>query len=113
MSGQSYQTSNPEVSSDDKLWVILCFLIPLVLPVITLFLADKKDRPFIKYHTIPTLLLGLAEWIVAAILAMIPFVGCAAPLLYIINVYYALQANKGAPVDIPFITNFAKAQNWM
>ena len=113
MNQQPYQTPSPEVSSDDKLWVILCFLIPVILPVITLFLADKKDRPFIKYHTVPTLILGLIEWVVAAILAMIPFVGCIAPFIYFINIYFAFQANKGAPVEIPFITNFAKSQNWM
>ena len=102
-----------DVSSEDRLWVLLCFLLAPLLPLITLFLDDKKNKPFIKYHTVPTLILGIAEAIVATILGMIPIVGCFTPLLYIINVVYGVKAYKGVNTDIPVITNFAKQQNWL
>lgn len=104
-------TPAPEVSSDDRLWVLLEFLIPL-LSIITLFMVDKKDRPFIKYHTVPTLLLGIAEGIVAIILGFIPIIGCFTPLLWIINLIYGLRANKGVYTDIPVLTNLSKGQGW-
>jgi uncharacterized membrane protein len=104
--------TTPEVTSDDRLWVVLCFLIAPLLPLITLFLDNKKDRPFIKYHTVPTIILGVVEGILIAILQFIPIVGCIAPLIWIINVIYAIKANKGVNVDIPVITKFAQGQGW-
>jgi uncharacterized membrane protein len=104
--------ATPEVTSDDRLWVVLMFLLAPILPLVTLFLDNKKDRPFIKYHTIPTLILGVVEGIFVAILSWIPVVNCIAPFVWIINIIYAVKANKGVNVDIPVITNFAKGQGW-
>jgi uncharacterized membrane protein len=103
----------PEVTGDDRLWVVLCFLLTPIFPLITLFMDSKKDRPFIKYHTVPTLIFGVVEGIVVAVLSWIPVVQCIVPFIWIINVIYALKANKGVKVDIPVITQFAKDQNWM
>lgn len=103
---------SPEVSNEDRLWVLLCFLLTPLLPLITLFLDDKKDKTFIKYHTVPTLILGIAEVIVMGVLSFIPVVNCFVPLIYIINVVYGIKAYNGANTDIPVITNFSKQQNW-
>ena len=43
----------PVVTGEDRLWVVLCFLFTPLFRLITLFMDDKKNRPFIKYHTIP------------------------------------------------------------
>jgi uncharacterized membrane protein len=102
----------PEVSSEDRLWVLLDFLLAPLLPLITLFLDDKKDKPFIKYHNVPTLILGVAEGIVVGILTLIPIVGCFAPLIYIINIVYGVKAYKGVNTDIPVITKFSQDQKW-
>ena len=102
----------PEVTSDDRVWVLLCFLFTPLFPLITLFIEDKKDRPFIKYHTIPTLVFGVVEGIVIGLLSFIPYVGCISPLIWIINVVYAIKANGGKKVDIPIITGFCRGQNW-
>jgi uncharacterized membrane protein len=101
-----------DVSSDDRLWVVLCFLFTPLIPVITLFLDDKKNKPFIKYHNVPALILGIVIGIAIGLLTIIPFVGCISPLLWIINIIFAVKAYKGVNVDIPVITNFSKQQGW-
>ena len=55
----------------------------------------------------------MVEAIVVALLQLIPVVGCLTPLIWIINIIYAIKANKGVNVEIPVITSFAKGQNWM
>ncbi|NMC86192.1 MAG: hypothetical protein GYA58_12990 [Anaerolineaceae bacterium] len=101
-----------DVTSDDRLWVLLCFLFTPLFPVITFFLEDKKERTFIKYHNAPTLILGIVEIIVVGILSFVPVVNCFTPLIWIINVVYAVKANKGENVNIPVITDFSKQQGW-
>lgn len=103
----------PEVTGDDRLWVVLCFLLTPIFPLITLFMDSRKERPFIKYHTVPTLIFGVVEGILIGILQFVPVVNCIIPFIWIINVIYALKANKGVNVDIPVITQFAKDQKWM
>jgi uncharacterized membrane protein len=101
-----------DVTSDDRLWVLLCFLFTPLFPIITLIIEDKKNRPFIKYHTIPTLVLGVAEIIVVFILGWIPIIGMFVGLLWIINLIYGIKANGGVLTDIPVITDFVKKQGW-
>jgi len=110
---QQPQTPSSEIPGEDRLWVLLCFLITPLLPIITLVMEDKKNRPFIKYHTIPTLVLGLAEWILIVLFSLIPIIGGVAVLVYLVNIYYGLKANKGEYTEIPYVTNFAKSQGWM
>ncbi len=112
MSEQIVTPPTPEVSSDDRLWVLLDFLITPLLPLITLFLEDKKDKPFIKYHNVPALMLGIVEAIIVGILSFIPVINCFTPLIYIINILYAVKAYKGVIVDVPVLTDFSKQQGW-
>lgn len=112
MSEQPITPSTPEVTSDDKLWVLLSFLFTPIIPIVVLLMEDKKNRPFIKYHTIPTLILGLVEVVISIILGWIPIVNCFIPLIYIINILLGVKAYKGENVEIPVITNFAKQQGW-
>ena len=101
-----------DVTSDDRIWVVLCFLFTPIFPVVTYFLEEKKARPFIKYHNMPTLIFGVAEAILIGILQLIPVVACIIPFIWILNIVYALKANKGNKVDIPVITAFSQGQNW-
>lgn len=103
---------SPDVTNDDRLWVLLEFLLAPLWSIITLFMADKKDRPFIKYHTVPTLILGVVEGILVSVLSAIPFIGLIAPFVWIINLVLGLRANKGVNVDIPVLTKFSKDQGW-
>lgn len=110
---QQPNVPSSEVPGDDRLWVLLCFILAPLLPLITLFLEEKKNRPFVKAHTIPTLVLGIGESILIMVLSLIPIVGCIAPLIYIANIVWGLKANKGEVVEIPFVSNFVKSQGWM
>ncbi len=112
MTEQSVPQTSPEVTSDDRMWVLLSFLFTPIIPIILMFIEDKKARPFIKYHTIPTLILGVVEIVVCGLLALIPIVGCFTPLVWIINIIFGIKAYKGVYTDIPVITKFAKDQGW-
>jgi uncharacterized membrane protein len=105
-------TPASDVTSDDRIWVILCFLFTPILPIITLFIDEKKNRPFVKYHYIPVLILGVVEIIVINLLALIPVVRLFTWIVWFVNVYYAIKANSGNNIDIPYITNFSKKQGW-
>lgn len=112
MSDQPVIPSTPEISNDDKLWALLCFLLTPVFPIITLLMEDKKNRPFVKFHTVPTLILGLAEVVVCGILSWIPVVNCFVPLIYIANILWGIKAYKGEYTEIPLITKICKDQGW-
>ncbi len=103
----------PEVTSDDRLWALLSFLLTPLVPLIVMLMEDKKARPFLKYHAVPTLVFGIVEAVVLGLLALIPIVGCFTPLVYIVNIVWGVKANKGEKVDIPVITEFCKQQGWM
>lgn len=102
----------PEVTSEDRLWVVLCFLFTPLFPLITLFMEDKKNRSFIKYHNIPVLILGVVEAVVVIVCSFIPVLRCIAPFIWILNIVYAVKANGGTKISIPVITDFSKGQNW-
>lgn len=107
-----FQT-NPDITSDDRLWGLLSYLLTPIVPIIILLSEDKKSRPFQKFHGINALALGVVEIVLITILALIPIVGCFTPLVFIINILYALKANKGEMVEIPVLTNFCKNQGWI
>lgn len=37
------QPVNPDVTSDDKLWALLCYVIPIIVPIIVLLMEEKKN----------------------------------------------------------------------
>ncbi len=109
------QFSPNDVTSDDRLWGLLAYLITPLVPIIILFMEDKKNRPFLKAHNMQALILGIAEYIVVAILSAVTFgiLGCIAWVaIMVINILYALKANKGETFEIPVITNFIRQQGW-
>lgn len=103
-----------ESSSDDRLWVLLGYVFTPILPIIVMFMADKKDRPFIKAHNMQTLVLGVAEIVLVIIVSIITLgIGsCLGFLPWIYNIFLAIKANKGEVFDIPVISNFVRKQGW-
>ncbi len=108
MSEQMGGGSMGEVTSDDKLWALLAYVLsPLTPIIILLFLPDKKDRPFIKSHNMQALILG----IITVVGGSITF-GCVAIIVWLYQLYCGIQAYGGKPVVIPVLTDFIKNQGW-
>lgn len=95
---------NPEVTSDDKLWAALTYVFPVIGSVLVLIMQDKKDRPFIKSHTMQALILGIIIWITSSF--------CIGILVWFYGLYCAYQAYQGKNVEIPGLTGFVKGQGW-
>lgn len=109
------QFSPNDVTSDDRLWGLLAYLLTPLVPIIILLMEDKKNRPFLKAHNSQALILGIVEYLLAIILGAITF-GIGSCILsvaiLIINILYGIKANKGETFEIPVITNFVRQQNW-
>ena len=101
------------VTSDDRLWALLAYLLSPIVPIIILLMEDKKNRPFLKAHNVQALVWGVLGWAISTLLAPVAFIGCIVWVVYvIITVMWAIKANKGEYVEIPVITNFVKQQGW-
>ena len=103
---------NPEITSDDKLWALLAYVIPVIVPIIILLMENKKNRPFLKAHAMQALIWGLVWGMVGSITSAF-FIGlCILPVGWIISIYWGIQAYQGKYVTIPVITNFVTKQGW-
>jgi uncharacterized membrane protein len=108
MTGQA----GPEVTSDDKLWTLLTYVLSPLVPVIILLIEDKKNRPFIKAHNAQALVLGLINVVLGVVLGWTLILSCVPLLVWFYLVYLGIQAYGGKYVEIPVITNFCKGQGW-
>jgi uncharacterized membrane protein len=98
-----------EVSDDDRLWAALAWIpiTPLwpIVAIIMLVIEEKKDRPFIRYHSI----LALATGVVGIVLSVF----CIGILVWLAMFYFAFKAYQGEQVRIPVLTDFAEGQGWV
>jgi uncharacterized membrane protein len=110
----SDQYSTPEeITSEDKLWALLAYIIPLVA-IIALLMEDKKNRKFIRVHSVQALAVNVPLWVINAILTPVVFIGCFTGVATLgIMIYYGVKAYRGEYFDIPFITDFIKKQGWI
>lgn len=109
------QFSPTDVTSDDRLWALLAYLLTPLVPIIILFLEDKKNRPFLKAHNGQALALGVVEVVLNIILSIVSFgvLGCVLGLVFIVvNIYYGVKAYNGGVFEIPVLTNFVRQQGW-
>jgi uncharacterized membrane protein len=96
-----------EVTSDDKLWALLAYIIGIIVPVIILVMEDKKSRRFLRYHAIQ----ALASQIVLSIIAAVT---CGfGSVVFLVEIYFAIKAYQGEYFEIPLITDFIKKQGWV
>ncbi len=95
---------NTEVTSDDKLWALLAYILSPVVPIIILLMADKKDRPFLKAHNAQALILGIITVVTSSF--------CIGIVVWIYAIYCGYQAYQGKMVEIPVITGLVKGQGW-
>jgi len=101
-----------QVTDDDKLWALLSWLF-WPIAIIVLLMEDKKQRPFIKYHAVQSLVLGVIAGILTGVLSFI-IVGCFVGFAWLVYVIYlAIKAYQGEWVTVPFLTDFCKNQGWI
>ncbi len=109
----SDQVGAAEITSDDKLWALLAYIITPIIPIILLLMEDKKNRPFIKYHSMQSLVWGVLFYVVSAVTSVF-FVGiCIWFLGIIVTIYWGIKAYQGEWVKIPVLTDFVKNQGWV
>ncbi len=56
-----------DVTSDDKLWTLLAYILTPIIPIIILLMEDKKNRPFIKAHNAQALVVGVVNIILSVL----------------------------------------------
>jgi len=105
---------SPEITSDDKLWSALGYVIPIIA-IIVLFIEDKKDRPFIRFHAVQALAFNVVLWVLIFIVSLVTlgFGALCAPLLWLVSFWPAYDSFKGNYTELPVITNFIKKQGWV
>jgi uncharacterized membrane protein len=114
MTDQMNAAPAPDVTSDDKLWALLAYVLTPIVPIIILLMEDKKNRPFLKAHNAQALAWGLVNVVGGSILSAVLFfcVGAPSLLIWLVGCYWGYQAYQGKYVEIPVITNFCKNQGW-
>jgi uncharacterized protein len=106
------ETPAPEITSDDKLWALLAYVLSPIVPIIILLMQDKKDRPFIRYHNVQALVLGIVNLILAIVLGWTVFLSCIPFAIWVVMVYWGIKAYGGEYVVVPVVTNFVQNQGW-
>ena len=97
-----------DISQDDKLWALLSYLFPII-GLILLFIDEKKNRPFIKYHAVHAVALAVVQMILTVLV-----VGICTSIFYLIYlIVLGIKAYKGEYITIPWLTDFIKNKNWV
>jgi uncharacterized membrane protein len=101
-----------DITSDDKLWALLTYILSPLVPIIILLMEDKKNRPFLKAHNMQALVLGVIEVILSIVIGWTVVGLCLPAILWIVMIYWGVQAYQGKYVTIPVVTDFCKKQGW-
>ncbi|HSB90189.1 MAG TPA: hypothetical protein VLD63_09210 [Anaerolineales bacterium] len=101
-----------DVTSDDKLWSLLAYVLTPIVPIIIFLMEDKKSRPFIRAHNAQALVVGVVNLIIGVFLSWTLILACVPLLIWLVCIYWGIQAYGGKYVEIPVITNFVKNQGW-
>jgi uncharacterized protein len=107
----SNQSSSVSITSDEKLWAVLGYILsPWISIIVILFVKDKTENSkFLHHHLMQALGWG-AIWLILSILA----IGlCLYPIVFIIDIYFAYKAYQGEMFTIPVVTDFMVKQGWM
>jgi len=104
MTDQDYDFNG--ISHDDRIWAAMAYAFSPVLPIIIFLLEEQKDKPFIKAHLTQAFILGLFYVFIVAIT-----LGCGS-ILWVLMLYFAFKAYQGELIEIPLVSDFAKAQGW-
>jgi uncharacterized protein len=106
------QPITSDVTHDDKLWALLSYIFSPIVPLIALLMEEKKNRPFVKFHAVQALILGLIMDVLYLVLGWV-FVGlCLGLVLYAYMIYVGVKAYGGESLKVPVVTDWIKKNNW-
>lgn len=108
----SQEPMSSDVTSDDKLWALLAYILTPIVPIIIMLMEDKKNRPFLRAHNAQALVVGIVNVIVGVLLGWTLVLSCVPVIIWFVCIYWGIQAYGGKTFDIPVITNFVKNQGW-
>ena len=91
-----------DISQDDKLWTALAYAFSPLVPIILMFMEDKKNRPYIKFNAVQSL-------VATVVLSILSTVTCGfGAVLFLIMFWWAYQAYMGQDVRIPWMSDFIR-----
>jgi uncharacterized membrane protein len=108
----SDQFTSADVTSEDRLWALLAYLLSPIVPIIILLMEDKKNRPFIRAHNMQALILGVVNILIATFTGWLVVPLCINLALTIAMIYWGIKAYQGEMVTIPVVTDLVKNQGW-
>ncbi|MBX3003990.1 MAG: DUF4870 domain-containing protein [Anaerolineales bacterium] len=98
-------------TDNDKLLTLLAYVFSPLVPVVLMLMNDKKDRPYIKQHNAQALVWGVLSIVLGYGLGSF-LCGLPGLVMWVIAIYWGIQAYNGKDVVIPVITDFVKSQGW-
>lgn len=97
-------TPGGEITQDDKLWALLSYILAPLVGIIVLLIEDKKNRPFLKYNAVVSIVLGvlgiLLSWL------------CIGILIWFYSIYLGIKSYQGEWVEVPIVSDFVRNQGW-
>jgi uncharacterized membrane protein len=93
-----------EITQDDKLWALLSYIFCPLIGIIVLLIEDKKNRPFLKYNAVVSIILGILFIILSSF--------CIGILVWFYAIYLGFKSYQGEWVEVPVISNFVRNQGW-
>ena len=99
--------NSEQVTSDDRIWAALAYILSPLVPIIILAVKDLRTRPYIRGHAVQALIAGLILILVST--ATIYF--CLG-LIWLLMLYWAWRAYQIEPVNIPLITPLVRNRGW-
>jgi len=93
-----------DITQDDKLWALLSYIFCPLIGIIVLLMEDKKNRPFLKYNAVISIILG--------ILVIVLSWACVGVLVWIYALVLGIQSYQGKMVEVPVISNWVRNQGW-
>jgi uncharacterized membrane protein len=106
------QPINPDVTQDDKLWALLSYIFSPIVPIIVLLMEEKKARPFIKFHAVQALILGLVMDVLYLVLGWVIVGLCLGLAIYVYMIVIGVKAYGGETMTVPVVTDMIKKNNW-
>lgn len=122
---------DPNATSDDRLLAALSYasqlILPIIVPVILLVSETTKKRPFQRYHAVQSLALSIVLWGLQLALGFLTSIAAATVIgllclcflipamiaVWLLPLYYAVQAYGGKRFRIPGLTQFLQDQRWL